>query len=131
MKTTKLIMIMLLMMGGISGCNTVQIKMMCDQIKAMEIEPIIAYDISFKFERCRVRCFNFNTWKSLPAKSCPTMPAGPVIIVVDSSTQERSEAVNMPLNYCEGMRGFNRNDMITKIRPNIKRLNNIKVNFCD
>jgi len=92
----------------------------CNQINSAKIVPILLYDISFKFDRCRVRCFDFNSWATLPLNKCVGM---------ELRTEEG--AINLPLENCEGLSGFSINDMAYELRPKIKKLDQIKKDYCN
>lgn len=117
---------------GLSSCGSVARKLVCDQVRSLEVKPLVMKDASFQFNRCRWRCFNFNTWDALPVKSCPEMPQDlPIFYLVNKKTGDKSEAVNMPLETCEGVAGFDVKDMANYIRPNIKGLAQVKKDYCN
>lgn len=89
-----------------SSCGTLQTKIVCAQLERHEIKPVKACDISFKFNRCRCRDFDFNKWEALSAP------------------------VDLPLEACEGISGFYLTDAAVEIRPQIKALSNLKDNLC-
>lgn len=99
-------MIAALMIFSISSCRSFERQLICGQIQEHQIKPHELCDISFQFNRCRCREFDFNTWEAL------------------------SEPENRPLEYCEGIAGFHVKDIATDIRPNVKALDEIKNNLC-
>lgn len=62
--------------------------------------------LSFKFNRCRCFDFDLNKWEMI------------------------GEAVNLPIEECEGIDGFYPEDEVLKIRPNIKAMSRLKENLC-
>lgn len=107
----------LLSMIFITSCKT---KIICSQVNSAKIIPIILYDISFKFDRCRARCFDLNTWATLPLNQCAGM-----------DSYNLGEVANLPLESCEGVAGFSNEDMAIEIRPKIKMLDQIKKDYCN
>jgi predicted alpha/beta superfamily hydrolase len=101
----RLIMIALLMIFS-GSCQTVNQKVVCSQIRKHEIPVVKMCDISFKFNRCRCRNFDLNSWNAV------------------------GEAENLPLEQCEGVAGFFVEDIAVKIRPNIKAMYRLKENLC-
>lgn len=131
MKTIKLIMILLWMIF-LTSCKS---QIVCSQIKEAEIVPTPMCDISFQFNRCRCRCFDLNRWDSLPLRYCPDMRVELGFVdYSDSFAKEKkfssTEAVNLPLNACEGLVGFNYKHIASNIRPKVKQLNIIKEDNC-
>jgi hypothetical protein len=112
-------MIMLVMtmplMTFLSSCRD---QIICSQIKSAEIKPIELCDISFKFNRCRCRCFNVNSWETLPMNKC------------SGTGQDLPDTIDFPIESCDGVAGFYVNDMAVEIRPKIKELNTIKGDYC-
>lgn len=134
---------MLLMMFSLNACRSFETKVVCEQIEQYKIEPIKACDISFQFNRCRCRCFDFNKWQALDAKMCPdfnnkvikqivrfTDDAGVITAKNISTKEERFQAVDFPIEHCEGLSGYNIKDAATKVRPNVKALNEVKEQLC-
>jgi hypothetical protein len=106
---------MLLWMIFLSSCKT---KIICAQINSAKIKPVMIYDVSFQFNRCRGRCLDVNKWETVPLNQC-------------SGTQEDlGDSVNFPLESCEGIAGFPFDDIANNIRPNIKKLDAIKEDYC-
>jgi hypothetical protein len=99
------IMIALLMIFSAS-CQTVSQKLVCSQLRKHEIPTVKMCDISFKFNRCRCRDFDLNSWN----------PTG--------------KAENLPIEACEGVVGFYLEEAAVKIRPNVKALHRLKGNLC-
>lgn len=120
MKIIKLITIILPMIFLIS-CKT---KIICGQINSARIVPVMLYDVSFQFNRCRGRCFDVNEWKTLPINRCIGELDSQYIPVIDN-------AINYPLEYCDGVAGFSLDDMSENIRPKVKELNAIKGDYCN
>lgn len=117
MKIIKRLTIILLILFSITSCKT---KIVCSQIESAKIAPLILYDISFQFNRCRARCFDLNKWVTLPLNQCAGMEG-----------YNLSESANLPLESCEGVAGFSIDDMAKEIRPKIKKLDSIKIDYCN
>jgi len=132
----KLLTIITLTIFSISGCKD---KIICAEIKSAEIKPVVLYDVSFTFKRCRVRCFDANKWTTLPISSCPVLSAYASDYAesvvnfneLDLDTKKINfDAVNLPLEQCEGVAGFSLEDHAKEIGPKVKELNQIKVDNC-
>lgn len=95
------------------SCDSVQTKLVCAQIEKATIENIPMCDISFKFNRCKCRCFNINKWKTVPDEACVNFASG-----------------EYPLQHCDGVAGFLLSDISTEVRPKIKLLSNTKADYC-
>jgi hypothetical protein len=102
----KVITILLLTISLVS-CRSIERQMICKELKNQEIKPVTLCDISFQFNRCRCRTFNFNKWQALDAP------------------------VNLPIEACEGMAGFKLEEIATEISPKIKAMGRLKDNLCD
>jgi hypothetical protein len=97
---------LLLMILTLSGCNSIERKAICKEIKKNEIIPLEKCMISFKFQKCRCRIFNMNTWETI------------------------GEAYDQPLEYCDGISGYKAIDEAVEIRPKVKALSRLKENLC-
>lgn len=97
----------LLLTTFLGSCRSVQTSVICSEIRNQEINPVELCDISFQFLRCRCRQFDMNSWAST------------------------SEAVDYPLEHCDGMAGFKLDDMALEIRPKVKALYRLKENLCN
>ena len=113
------ITMMLLTILCLSACRTIETNLVCSQIAKHQIDPIKSCDISFKFNRCRCRCFDFNTWNQLNLNKCK-----------EFAPEEGVRAINYELEACEGITGFTLDDAANELRPNIKALSNIRGNLC-
>ena len=71
-------------------------------------------DISFKFNRCRCRCFNVNNFSTVNDQYCG----------------EAFKSGNYNLEYCDGLSGFHINDWLEEVKPKIKLLDRIKRDNC-
>jgi hypothetical protein len=109
--------IILLMILCLSGCRSVNTQIICAQLETHKINPIKSCDVSFKFNRCRCRCFDFNTWERLDWKKCGV-------------EEEGSEPISYPIESCEGISGFFLDEAAVEIRPNIKAMSRLKDNLC-
>jgi len=105
-------------------------KIICKEIKSYAIKPLVLYDVSFQFNRCRARCFNANKWITLPINSCPELSAYASDYPETFQITKDGETVNLPLEQCEGVSGFYLNDMATELRPKIKSLDSLKTENC-
>lgn len=126
MKAIKIHMITLLMMFSIS-CKQ---QVICSQIKSAEIKFHPMYDVSFQFNRCRVRCFDINKWETVEASLCKELDG--YLPQVQSFTENKKtfEGINLPIKECEGIAGFKLEDIAADVRPNIKKLDSIKQDYC-
>jgi len=105
----------LLLMISLTSCKD---KIVCAQVESSKIKNLILKDLSLQFNRCRVRCFNLNSWKTLPLNKC------------DGFEGIEGEQEDYPIGFCEGLSGFDVSDMAKHIRPKIKELNAIKEDNC-
>lgn len=131
------------MIFTLSSCKSFETRLICEQIELYKIEPIKSCDISFQFDRCRCRCFDFNKWQALDAKFCPEFNNEVILNIVRftddkgirvakavATKTERFQAVDYPIEHCEGLSGYNIKDAAIKVRPNVKALNEVKEQLC-
>ncbi len=111
---------MTLLTISLVSCRSVETKLVCAQIARHQIKPVQLCDVSFKYNRCRCRCFNFNSWDALPADKCSEF----------NGLISAGNAVDFPIEHCEGVAGFFLEDAALNVRPNIKALDKIKNNLC-
>lgn len=111
-----LVPMILLSMTFLVSCKQ---KIICEQVKGAQIKPIIMKDISFQFNRCRLRCFDFNKWAELPMNKCEGFA---------QLTEEKS--INLPLEVCDELVGFDLEDIALEVKPKIKKLSTIKSDLC-
>lgn len=97
----------LLSMISLTSCRSVERRLICAELKKQEIDPVEMCDINIKFDRCRCRMFDMNSWNAL------------------------SEPINHPLSYCDGMAGYKLNDISLEIRPKVKAMYRLKANLCE
>lgn len=97
----------LLLMSSLTSCRSFERQVICQQIAEHQIKPVQLCDISFQFNRCRCRNFDFNSWTAL------------------------DKPVDHPLEYCEGIAGFPLETIASDIRPNVKALYTLKGNLCE
>lgn len=116
----RLIMMLLMTLCLSAKCTSVNTRIVCAQIASHQIVPVMSCDISFKYDRCRCRCFDFNSWEALELNKCPEFP-GKIV---------SKAAIDYPIETCEGVVGFFLEDAALKIRPEIKALHAIKGNLC-
>ncbi len=101
------IITMLLMISFLNGCRSVERRITCAQITKHQV-PINEFcDISFRFDRCRCRQFDMNTWEPI------------------------TEPQDFPLEYCEGVAGYRLDDIARDVRPNVKALAELRRNMCE
>lgn len=106
-------------------------KFICSEIRQAKIDPVVMYDISFVFNRCRARCFDVNKWETLPLNSCPQLvPPEYEDFKIDYDEKGVAQAINLDLEDCEGVAGFNLDAIGKEIRPKVKRLASLKVDSC-
>lgn len=108
----------------ISSCKD---KIVCEQINSAQIRPVVIKNLSFVFNRCRVACFNLNTWntyKSLNAcqqfKDDPNTP----------EIEHAEEYEDYDVSFCDNLLGFDAAEAAKNIRPKIKELAAIKKDNC-
>lgn len=96
-------------------------KIACAEVKKYQMKPLPAGDVSFQFNRCRVRCLDPNRWTELPLKACGNhFP----------NAEEGEYVRNLPIGYCDGLTGFFAKDVAMEIRPKVDALNDIKDDYC-
>ena len=111
MKITKKLIIALSIVLLSVSCRT---KIVCSEVRRATIDYLPFCDISFKFNRCRCRCFDINNYNTVDAVLC-----GEDFIEGDFA-----------LEYCDGIAGFYVEDWATRVRPNVIRLSRIKKDYC-
>lgn len=97
-----------------SKCARVDVALTCKQIRSAKINSLPTCDTSFKFNRCRVRCFNLTDYRTVPDWECG----------------QDFKSGDYPLEYCEGCAGFYVDDWPIEVRPKIKKLKNLYRNLC-
>ncbi len=112
------ITILLLMTLTISCQTKYKQKLICAQISRHQIPPVAKCDISFRFNRCRCRCFDLNNWNTLSLNQCSQF------------RDLEGTSHNFPLEYCDGVDGFFLSEEASTIRPNVKALANVRDNLC-
>jgi hypothetical protein len=100
------LIIILLLTTFLTSCRSVQTQMVCTELKKQEINPIEMCDVSIKFNRCRCRLFDLNSWTA------------------------KGEAVDHDLQHCDGIAGYRLNDIAVEVRPKIKAMYRLKENLC-
>lgn len=115
----KLIMMLLMILCLSAKCTTVNTRIVCSQINRHQIVPVKSCDISFQFDRCRCRCFDFNSWERLDLSECK-----------EFAPLTGNRSVDFPILECEGLSGFYLEDAAIKIRPQVKALHALKGNLC-
>ena len=95
----------------VGSCRT---KIICTEVRTATIEALPLCDISFKFNRCRCRCFNLNNFSNVDDVACG----------------EGFKSGNYDLEYCEGISGFYIEDWALEVKPKVKKLDRIKRDNC-
>lgn len=117
--------IMLALMISLASCKN---QIICSQVNSAKIKPLIIKDLSLQFGRCRIRCFNLNTWESYKSlNSCDEFPDDQSTIEKENSEPYR----DYETDYCDGVIGFDFKDVAKYIRPKIKELDAIKKDNCE
>lgn len=111
MKITQTAIIALSIVLLSTSCRT---KLVCSEVRRATIDYLPLCDISFKFNRCRCRCFNLNNYSTVKPALCG----------------EDFIEGNYELEYCEGIAGFYVEDWATEVKPNVKRLIRIRGDYC-
>lgn len=106
---------LLLTVFFLNGCKT---KIICGEIKASKIKPLVLCDLSVSLNRCRCRCFDFNKWDTIADNKC-TWKNG----VFKSG--------DYPLYTCDKISGFFLDDMATEVKPKVRKLAKIKADLCN
>lgn len=106
----KMLMILVLM----TACNSLERKLICKDVQRQEINSMPFYDVSFQFNRCRVRCFNLTDYTIVDDSECgPSFVSG-----------------NYPLSACEGVQGFITEEWAAEVRPKLKNLRSVYLDEC-
>ncbi len=120
------ILLSTIFLASCASCNQVERKLVCKSVESARFTLKPKYDISFKFNRCRVRCFDESRWLVVPVSNCPSIPVELYGLEKDS----QGEVVNLPLEECEDVAGFKLEDVALDIKPKILKLNAIKEDQC-
>jgi len=124
-------MIVLWMIFTLSACQTTyEQRLICKQIVQHQIPPTRLCDISFKYDRCRCRCFDYNSWDALSLNQCPTLDKNIGAVKLITENKNKVEVIDFELEYCDGIGGSFNTDQVTNVRPNVKALYRIKENLC-
>ena len=117
MKTTKML-------------TTILLTILCVNCKGPQVKHQVNFDISFKFNRCAVRCFDFMQIKTTDAHICNLWPKKipddfPEYYTIDN--YEGKEYLKfIPGNYnisnCDKITGFKLEAYSKNIKPQAKRL---------
>jgi len=146
----RMITTLLWMIFFLSSCRSFERQVICQEIDKYQIKPIPLCDVSFQFNRCRCRCFDYNKWETLPdIKKCKnfqdviekraniswiasvTVPNTRVIrLDAQGNVLESYQAKDFPIEYCEGVAGPFLEDIAVNVRPNIKALHEVKNKLC-
>lgn len=115
MKMIKVLMIVLPMILLINGCKR---RIICTELRRNAIKAVPWCDISFgKISRCRCRCFNLGTYKTVNDSEC-------------NKEDKKFHSGNYPVQECDGIAGAMLKDYNLELKPKIKRFNKIKNNYC-
>lgn len=138
MTTIKGLTTVLLMTFFLASCKD---KIVCAQIESSKIKPLVLKDISFQFDRCRIRCFDINTYNVLSMDKCPDTYEYFLTReeLSQFSAQEFKDfkkylktltSSDLPITACEGLSGFDIKDWAVQIKPAIIKLDNVKKDNC-
>lgn len=122
---SKSMMMLLMICLSVINCSCIEKKMVCAQVKANTIDPLLIHDLVIEKNeydeyvgRCRVSCYNFNKQEGLPWTDCGV-------------EREGSAAVNYPIEYCNGIIGFHYEAYGIDLKPKVNKLDTLHNNLCD
>tara|TARA_R110002020_G_scaffold50233_5_gene142143 strand:- start:766 stop:1071 length:306 start_codon:yes stop_codon:yes gene_type:complete len=98
----------------IVSCTSVNTNLVCSQLRKSDIKAMPWYDVSFKKNRCRVRCFDIDSYKR----------------VSDGMCGDDFRSGNYPLEKCEGVGGYKDKSWAREAKPKIKKRRNLFGNLC-
>jgi len=104
-------------------------KVICAQVRQATVKPLPFYDLSFKFNRCRARCFSMGDWENRPIDECPDL-RGMNSFVTKTSSGKEVEVVDLPIDYCEGVSGPIAEDWGREIKPKMRSLIRMRETYC-
>lgn len=116
----------------LASCTTsckLKKKLICAQVKQATVKPLPFYDVSFKFNRCRARCFSMGDWESKPISQCPSL-AGMNSIKIKEG-KKKIEVIDFPIEYCEGISGPVVEDWAEEIKPKMRALIRMRGTYCE
>lgn len=87
----------------------------CESLAKYNFKPMIHCDISFKFNRCRCRCYDLNYADTLAPKECLSEDQ---ILQLDIGPEQK--AWNLDLESCERYAGFSSEDWAIEVQPKTK-----------
>jgi len=105
MQTIKHLMILLVMIFLIHSCG----------YSKYNFKPLLLCDVSFKFNRCRCRCYDLNLGVTLAPAACLD-----IVSIQSLGITEGATAWNQPIEFCEKFAGFNMEDWAIEIQPKAK-----------
>lgn len=111
LQTTKRLTTILLMISFVVSCKS---KIICAEIKRDAIKYLPLCTVKLDFNNCNCRCFDFNNWATVDAELC-----GPDFV-----------EGNQDLELCDGISGFYTKDMALEVRPKIKDLARVRLDYC-
>ena len=123
----RILMMTLLTIFSVS-CNSIQRKLVCKQVESATFSLKPMYDVSFRFNRCRARCFDMTNWNAVAIDYCPELE--PDVLLYGVGFDGDSDSINLPVERCEGIAGFDLVDIAKDIKPKILKLNAIKEDQC-
>lgn len=132
--------IVLLTIFCLSGCNSIERKLVCKQVDSARFSLKPMYDISFKYNRCRARCFDMTNWNAVAIANCSQLSSMSeefgVVKVRNENLSKMlgfevvNEVINMPIEKCDNVAGFMLEDIALDIKPKILKLGAIKQDQC-
>lgn len=139
----KMLITILLTTFFLSSCRSVERRVICGEINIYQIKPVPMCDISFQFNRCRCRCFDYNQWTTISDinqcaqfnENLPFKKYDPPLVAINKILNGEITRVisvkDYPLEYCDGIAGSFLSDIAKDVRPNIKALNEVKNKLCN
>ena len=129
MKLNIIVMSMIFLVSCAS-CKRVKQALVCAQVKQAIIKPLPFYDVSFKFNRCRARCFDMGNWENVPANACPEL-AGMNSKMIETKSGKKVEVVDFPIKHCEGVAGPRAEDWAEEVKPKMRSLIRMRGTYCE
>lgn len=123
-------MLMTSLVSCATGCKRVKQALVCAQVKQAIIKPLPFYDVSFKFDRCRARCFSMGNWENRPVDQCSELK-GMNYETVTTESGKRVQVVDFPIEHCEGVSGPVAEDWAREIKPKMRSLVRMRGTYCE
>ena len=79
-------------------------------------------DLSIKYNRCRIRCYNIDLLETVPEFNCDKKLSDNFPVFYDRRDNFlKFISGNYPLEVCDQLIGFYANDFAKKIKPQIRK----------